>query len=91
MKHDIASQFSGSQGSTGLGRVLQGVQHVGVTVDDMAKSLEFYVGVLGGRIAALGQHSLDTQPADESGDEYHCTAHDVLPSKSSKLKVQSTK
>src|SRR3954470_20975469 len=52
MKHDIASQFAG-QGAS-LGRALQGVQHVGVTVDDMAKSLEFYVEVLGGRIAALG-------------------------------------
>jgi catechol 2,3-dioxygenase-like lactoylglutathione lyase family enzyme len=53
MENDIVSQIS-SKGGTSLGHVLQGVQHVGVTVDDLAKSLEFYVGVLGGRIAAFG-------------------------------------
>lgn len=53
MNHEVASQLSGSLG-TGLGQRLQGVQHVGVTVDDVAKSLEFYVEVLGGRIAASG-------------------------------------
>ena len=53
MNHEIASQLSGTPGS-GLGHRLQGVQHVGVTVDDLPKSLEFYVGVLGGRIAAKG-------------------------------------
>src|SRR3954470_5743804 len=37
-----------------LGRMLQGVQHVGVTVDDMKKSLEFYIDVLGGRLAIKG-------------------------------------
>jgi catechol 2,3-dioxygenase-like lactoylglutathione lyase family enzyme len=37
-----------------LGRMLQGVQHVGVTVDDMNKSLEFYIDVLGGRLAIRG-------------------------------------
>jgi catechol 2,3-dioxygenase-like lactoylglutathione lyase family enzyme len=39
----------------GLGRYLQGVQHVGVTVDDMAKSLEFYIDVLGGKLAIKGE------------------------------------
>ncbi len=34
----------------GLGHLLQGVQHVGVTVEDMAKSLEFYTEVLGGKL-----------------------------------------
>ena len=37
-----------------LGPMLQGVQHVGVTVDDMKKSLEFYIEVLGGRLAIAG-------------------------------------
>jgi catechol 2,3-dioxygenase-like lactoylglutathione lyase family enzyme len=37
-----------------LGKLLQGVQHVGVTVDDMKKSLEFYIEVLGGRLAIAG-------------------------------------
>jgi catechol 2,3-dioxygenase-like lactoylglutathione lyase family enzyme len=53
MKQDITSQIL-SHGGKSLGGMLQGVQHVGVTVDDMAKSLEFYVGVLGGRIAEMG-------------------------------------
>ena len=35
---------------SGLGHLLQGVQHVGVTVDDIAKSLEFYTEVLGGKL-----------------------------------------
>ncbi|MBD0385837.1 MAG: DUF1857 family protein, partial [Nostoc sp. C3-bin3] len=35
---------------SGLGGYLQGVQHVGVTVSDMAKSLEFYTEVLGGKL-----------------------------------------
>jgi catechol 2,3-dioxygenase-like lactoylglutathione lyase family enzyme len=38
----------------GLGHLLSGVQHVGVTVDDLAKSVEFYVDVLGGRLALSG-------------------------------------
>ena len=35
---------------SGLGQLLQGVQHVGVTVADMTKSLEFYTEVLGGKL-----------------------------------------
>lgn len=38
----------------GLGHLLGGIHHVGVTVDDLAKSLEFYVEVLGGRVALEG-------------------------------------
>jgi catechol 2,3-dioxygenase-like lactoylglutathione lyase family enzyme len=38
----------------GLGRYLQGVQHVGITVYDMAKSMEFYTEVLGGKVAVQG-------------------------------------
>ena len=38
----------------GLGHQLSGIHHVGVTVDDLAKSLEFYVEVLGGRLALSG-------------------------------------
>jgi catechol 2,3-dioxygenase-like lactoylglutathione lyase family enzyme len=40
--------------SSVLGNYLQGVQHFGVTVDDMAKSIEFYIDILGGRIAMSG-------------------------------------
>lgn len=53
MKHEITSRILSQRGKS-LGHMLQGVQHVGVTVDDMEKSLEFYVGVLGGRIAEMG-------------------------------------
>ncbi|MBV9385030.1 MAG: VOC family protein [Chroococcidiopsidaceae cyanobacterium CP_BM_ER_R8_30] len=36
--------------SSALSKHLRGVHHVGVTVEDMGKSLEFYTEVLGGRI-----------------------------------------
>lgn len=42
---------------SGLGHLLQGVQHVGVTVEDMEKSLEFYTEVLGGKLA-VGESEL---------------------------------
>jgi catechol 2,3-dioxygenase-like lactoylglutathione lyase family enzyme len=35
---------------TGLGHLIQGIQHTGITVSDMAKSLEFYTEVLGGKL-----------------------------------------
>jgi catechol 2,3-dioxygenase-like lactoylglutathione lyase family enzyme len=38
----------------GLGRYLQGVQHFGITVYDMEKSMEFYTEVLGGKVAVQG-------------------------------------
>lgn len=40
--------------SSALGHYLQGLQHFGITVDDMAKSIEFYIDVLGGKIAVSG-------------------------------------
>ncbi|MEA5619039.1 nuclear transport factor 2 family protein [Cronbergia sp. UHCC 0137] len=46
--HDY-SQYK-QQTSSDLGHLLQGVQHVGVTVEDMNKSLEFYTEVLGGKL-----------------------------------------
>jgi catechol 2,3-dioxygenase-like lactoylglutathione lyase family enzyme len=55
MADNTPSQRLEQQTSTGLGRYLQGVQHVGVTVDDMAKSLEFYIDVLGGKLAIKGE------------------------------------
>ena len=59
LKEDIVSLMSGKVSlmsakqnvKSGLGHYLQGVQHVGVTVHDMAKSLEFYLEVLGGKLA----------------------------------------
>ena len=39
---------------SGCGHYLQGVQHFGVTVDDMDKSIEFYTEVLGGKLAVSG-------------------------------------
>lgn len=38
-----------NEGKSGLGHLLQGVQHIGVTVENMAKSMEFYIDVLGGK------------------------------------------
>ena len=46
--------MANSKAAAGLGYCLQGVQHVGVTVNDMMKSLEFYCDVLGGKIAVAG-------------------------------------
>lgn len=46
--------LSHPHGSTGLGHYLQGIQHFGITVDDMEKSIEFYTDVLGGKIAISG-------------------------------------
>jgi catechol 2,3-dioxygenase-like lactoylglutathione lyase family enzyme len=54
MADNTPSQRRNQQTSSGLGRYLQGVQHVGVTVDDWAKSLEFYIDVLGGKPAIQG-------------------------------------
>jgi catechol 2,3-dioxygenase-like lactoylglutathione lyase family enzyme len=39
---------------SGLGRYLQGVQHIGITAHDLTKSVEFYVEVLGGKLALSG-------------------------------------
>ncbi|MBH8572373.1 VOC family protein [Nostocaceae cyanobacterium CENA369] len=44
-KNNIKSNF---------GNYLQGVQHVGITVHNMAKSLEFYTEVLGGKLVVSG-------------------------------------
>ena len=55
MAEDTPSQRLEQPTGPGLGRYLQGVQHVGVTVDDMAKSLEFYIEVLGGKLAIKGE------------------------------------
>lgn len=46
--------ISHPKGSPGLGHYLQGVQHFGITVDNMEKSIEFYTEVLGGKIAISG-------------------------------------
>lgn len=57
LKEDIASLMLGKQnenGKSSLGHYLQGVQHFGITVDDMAKAMEFYTEVLGGKVALRG-------------------------------------
>lgn len=55
LKEDIVSLMIGKQnGKSGLGHYLQGVQHFGITVDDMAKAMEFYTEVLGGKVALRG-------------------------------------
>jgi len=45
---------SNQNGKSTLGNYLQGVQHFGITVDDMEKAIEFYTEVLGGKIAIGG-------------------------------------
>jgi alkylhydroperoxidase/carboxymuconolactone decarboxylase family protein YurZ/limonene-1,2-epoxide hydrolase/catechol 2,3-dioxygenase-like lactoylglutathione lyase family enzyme len=51
LQENIVSLMSGKQNvKPGLGHYLQGMQHVGVTVQDMEKSLEFYLEVLGGKL-----------------------------------------
>jgi catechol 2,3-dioxygenase-like lactoylglutathione lyase family enzyme/ketosteroid isomerase-like protein len=56
MKENVVSLMSGKQSEKpGLGHFLQGVQHFGITVDDMPKALEFYTEVLGGEIAIGGE------------------------------------
>jgi alkylhydroperoxidase/carboxymuconolactone decarboxylase family protein YurZ/catechol 2,3-dioxygenase-like lactoylglutathione lyase family enzyme/limonene-1,2-epoxide hydrolase len=55
LKEGIVSLMSGKQSvNAGLGHYLQGVQHFGITVDDMAKAMEFYTEVLGGKVALKG-------------------------------------
>jgi ketosteroid isomerase-like protein/catechol 2,3-dioxygenase-like lactoylglutathione lyase family enzyme len=58
LKEDVVSLMNGKQnkqnGKSGLGHYLQGVQHFGITVYDMPKSLEFYLEVLGGKVAIGG-------------------------------------
>lgn len=45
---------SSPNGKSSLAQYLQGVQHFGITVDDMDKAIEFYTEVLGGKIAIGG-------------------------------------
>ncbi|OUL37457.1 carboxymuconolactone decarboxylase, partial [Nostoc sp. T09] len=58
LKEGIVSLMNSKQnqqnGKSGLGHYLQGVQHFGLTVYDMPKSLEFYLEVLGGKVAIGG-------------------------------------
>jgi len=54
MKDDKVPPSLDDEQPRSLGPMLQGVQHVGVTVDDMKKSLDFYIGVLGGKLALGG-------------------------------------
>lgn len=37
-----------------FGAIVRGVNHIGITVDDMEKSLEFYIEVLGGKLIIQG-------------------------------------
>ncbi len=54
-KQDTVSLIDDRQDiKSGLGSYLQGVQHFGITVDDMPKAIEFYTEVLGGKIAIGG-------------------------------------
>ena len=58
LKEDVVALMNGTElkpqasneTKSGLGHYLQGVQHFGVTVDDMAQAVEFYTEVLGGKL-----------------------------------------
>ena len=56
LKKELVSSLNGTESpsgkisNSGLGHYLQGVQHFGVTVRDMAQSVEFYTEVLGGQL-----------------------------------------
>ncbi|VEP13022.1 Ethyl tert-butyl ether degradation EthD [Hyella patelloides LEGE 07179] len=58
LKEEIVSLMNGTESqlpsdnssNSGLGRYLQGIQHFGVTVNDMAQATEFYTEVLGGQL-----------------------------------------
>lgn len=55
----MAEQLGEQSGNkSGLGHFLQGIQHVGITVADLTKSLEFYTEVLGGKLA-VGETGLE--------------------------------
>ncbi|MCM0590738.2 MAG: AtaL-like protein [Gloeotrichia echinulata CP02] len=55
LQENIVSLMNGNNNiKSGLGHYIQGVQHFGITVYDMPKSLEFYLDVLGGKVAIGG-------------------------------------
>jgi len=60
-----ASAVSGNRNSAPLGARLQGVQHFGLTVDNMDRAFEFYTEVLGG--------SEVMRDGDFHGERIHCT------------------
>src|SRR5215475_8076992 len=60
-----ASTVSGNRNSAPLGARLQGVQHFGLTVDNMDRAFEFYTEVLGG--------SEVMRDGDFHGERIHCT------------------
>jgi catechol 2,3-dioxygenase-like lactoylglutathione lyase family enzyme/ketosteroid isomerase-like protein len=47
---------SAKRSKSSLGAHLNGVHHVGITVENMAESLEFYTEVLGGKLALGGEN-----------------------------------
>jgi catechol 2,3-dioxygenase-like lactoylglutathione lyase family enzyme/ketosteroid isomerase-like protein len=57
LREDVVALMNGqvpAPPKRSLGQYLQGVQHFGFTVDDMAKAIEFYTEVLGGKVALSG-------------------------------------
>ncbi|MBE9229231.1 nuclear transport factor 2 family protein [Phormidium sp. LEGE 05292] len=54
INNQVTNLLDGKNTKSCLSQYLQGVQHFGITVDDMEKALEFYVGILGGKVAIGG-------------------------------------
>ncbi|MEB3310934.1 MAG: AtaL-like protein [Snowella sp.] len=85
----IAAQLSTSTATkSSLGKYLQGVQHFGITVNDLDKALEFYIEVLGGRLAIGGDgfigdelHNLLFQKEDLEAAQQHINPRNIgIPS-----------
>lgn len=82
-KASIAPLIQGSTSTQtrSIASHLQGVQHFGITVNNLDKALEFYIDVLGGRLAIGGDgfvgdelHNLLFQKEDLEAEERHTNA-----------------
>lgn len=76
--------FEDNEQPSSLGHNLQGIQHIGFTTPDLAKSLKFYIDILGGRLAVGGDgfygdelHNLLFQADEMKAKEEGISAEDA--------------
>jgi catechol 2,3-dioxygenase-like lactoylglutathione lyase family enzyme len=76
--------FEDNEQPSSLGHNLQGIQHFGFTTPDLAKSLKFYIDILGGRLAVGGDgfygdelHNLLFQADEMKAKEEGISAEDA--------------
>ena len=76
--------FVDNEQPSSLGHNLQGIQHFGFTTPDLAKSLKFYIDILGGRLAVGGDgfygdelHNLLFQADEMKAKEEGISAEDA--------------